>query len=66
MKYRALRFIDLYRPGDDIPEGQYDADMLAAMLARGQIEAVDEAPPVDVPSQEPAPRRIEKRPAKRQ
>jgi hypothetical protein len=41
--YKALRFIDLFRPGDEIPAGTYDDAMLAKLVARGVVEQIEES-----------------------
>lgn len=68
MRYVAKRAIDLFRSGDEIPAGHYDAETLAKMVAAGKVEAVD-SPVVDSPVEEApkadAPRRAEKRPSPR-
>ena len=40
MRYVARRFIDLYRPGDEIDPARYDAAMLVKMLRQGKVRAV--------------------------
>jgi len=42
MSYIALRFIDLFRPGDSIPAGHYPPEAIAKMVASGKVKQVDE------------------------
>lgn len=63
MRYVARRAIDLFRSGDEIPAGHYDAETLAKMVAAGKVEAVDS--PVEEAPKADAPRRAEKRPSPR-
>lgn len=68
MRYVARRAIDRFRPGDEIPEGRYDAETLAKMIAAGKVEAVDSPvanDPVEEAPKASAPRRAEKRPPPR-
>jgi hypothetical protein len=53
MKYIARRFIDFFRPGDEIPDGYYDAVTLNSLIAKRHIEAVNE-PPAMVEPEKPA------------
>lgn len=68
MRHIARRAIDFFRPGDEIPAGHYTADVLARLVEKGQVEAVD-SPAINSPAEETpeatAPRRVEKRPAPR-
>lgn len=55
MRYVAARFIDLYRPGDEIPTGRYEAEALSKMLDKGHIVAVSDSGDSAQPPAEAAP-----------
>lgn len=41
MRYVARRFIDFFRPGQEVPADAYDADTLAQLVEKGHVEAVE-------------------------
>jgi hypothetical protein len=48
MPYRAIRFFDSFRPGDNVPPDTYDPDTLAGLVSNGTIV-------IDPPDEEPDP-----------
>jgi hypothetical protein len=56
MRYVATRFIDLFRPGDEIPAGHYEPSTLGSLLAKGHVVSQETASDVPPPAaaKEPA------------
>lgn len=61
MRYVATRFIDRFRPGDEIPDGWYEPPMLGSLLAKGHVvghvvghDVASDVPPEPVADVEPA------------
>ena len=42
MRYQFRRFIDRFRPGDDVPVDEYDANQIKEMVANKTINPVYE------------------------
>lgn len=47
MRYEATRFVDFFRPGQEIPAGHYDANTLKRLAEKGLIAPVDEGEAVE-------------------
>lgn len=60
--YIARRFIDFFRPGDEIPEGHYPPETLAKMVEKGQAEAVSVPPAIEAEPDETDQKVARKRP----
>jgi hypothetical protein len=60
----ATRFIDFFRPGDTIPDGTYDAETLAGMIANGQAAEQEFRAIVEPTEEADEPAAAEKAPAR--
>jgi hypothetical protein len=53
MKIYARRFVDEFRPDDEVPKGRYDEATLSGLLTKGHFVIVEDAEPATQAEQDP-------------